>query len=850
MDPQRVPSKPRRQWGSDRRVDPLPAVAPPASDRLIAFGRVGIVTTVLAWAAYLISTVITHFVNRGFDGMRLTSETAGYVAITSLLALSALSYLIARQGALYRSRAHRRVPRAVIDEAFDTTMPTMSVLVPSYREEVTTVRQTLLSAALQEYPSMRIVLLLDDPPYPNSAEHTASLAATRKLAADLMGWLREPRERFTAALEDFENTETTGSKSARAQILSLAGEYTWAADWLRDRAEQETITDHVDRFFADRVLGVLSADFAEVSAALGAAAAENAIIPRARLRQLYRRLAWTFTSEITWFERKLYASLSHEANKAMNLNSYIGLMGRSVLPLSTPAGRVLEPSTEPGSIVIPDADFLLTLDADSILLPEYCLRLVHVMMQPENARLAVVQTPYSAFPGSSTRMERLAGATTDLQHIVHQGMSYYGATFWVGANAVIRKRALDDIVQLEHQGGYEIRRYIMDRTVIEDTESSLDLAVHGWGLLNYPERLSYSATPPDFGSLSIQRRRWANGGLLILPKLWLERRTQIKRGQTPSTLQTLMRVNYLASTCWSSIALVFLLAYPFDSQLLSPLVIMAAIPYFMAMSSDLKRCGYKRADIFRIYGFNLILLPVNLAGVIKSVQQAITARRIPFARTPKVSNRTATPFLFALSPFLIIGFSVLTAWRDINRGFWGNAAFAIFNAVTATYAVTALMGVRNALVDVVLGLVERLYSTGKRAPAPVVRRRRQVSEPVLDLPKPGWQDVLYRGAAATATGQHVSDATGQFRIVAAPAEPPTRHDRRASDRLARAEGPGRGRRASDRADETVAPIRRDRRATDAAADVVPVGVPVGVSAGGSSSEEPEPVAAATGSSDG
>ncbi len=152
------------------------------------------------------------------------------------------------------------------------------------------------------------------------------------------------------------------------------------------------------------------------------------------------------------------------------------------------------------------------------------------MTQPESARLAVIQTPYSAFPGSATRMERLSGATTDLQHIVHQGMSYYGSTFWVGANAVIRKRALDDIVQVEHQGGFEIRRYVMDRTVIEDTESSLDLAVHGWRLLNYPERLSYSATPPDFGSLSIQRRRWANGGLLILPKLWELRRARIASG--------------------------------------------------------------------------------------------------------------------------------------------------------------------------------------------------------------------------------------------------------------------------------------------------------------------------------
>ena len=118
-----------------------------------------------------------------------------------------------------------------------------------------------------------------------------------------------------------------------------------------------------------------------------------------------------------------------------------------------------------------------------------------------------------------------------------------------------------------------------------------------------------------------------------------------------------------------------LLVYPFNSRLLSPLVLLAAMPYFTAMSSDLKRCGYKRMDIFRIYGFNLILLPVNLAGVVKSIQQAITGRRIPFARTPKVANRTATPLLFAFSPFLIIGWSVLTAWRGVANEFWGNAFF-------------------------------------------------------------------------------------------------------------------------------------------------------------------------------
>src|SRR6202035_262223 len=230
-------------------------------------------------------------------------------------------------------------------------------------------------------------------------------------------------------------------------------------------------------------------------------------------------------------QRKRYVSLSHEPNKAMNLNSYIGLMGRNYNELHTVSGTALVASESATSdLSVPDPDYVLTLDADSVLLPEYCLRLVYLMEQSQYQNVAVAQTPYSAFPGSATRLERIAGATTDIQHIVHQGMTYYGATFWVGANAVIRKKALDQIADVSYIGDYEVKQYIKDRTLIEDTESTIDMGLHGWRLYNYPERLSYSATPPDFGSLCIQRRRWANGGLLILARLHRVSRLRKQKG--------------------------------------------------------------------------------------------------------------------------------------------------------------------------------------------------------------------------------------------------------------------------------------------------------------------------------
>jgi cellulose synthase/poly-beta-1,6-N-acetylglucosamine synthase-like glycosyltransferase len=291
-------------------------------------------------------------------------------------------------------------------------------------------------------------------------------------------------------------------------------------------------------------------------------------------------------------------------------------------------------------------------------------------------------------------------------------------------------------VEVETVGGFEVRRYVQDRTVIEDTESSLDLVSHGWGLVNYPERLSYSATPPDFGALVVQRRRWANGGLLILPKLFQEYRRRRRHGEPAGVPEMLLRLNYMASIAWASFGLVFLLAYPYDSRLLSPVVLGAALPYFLAMASDLHAAGYKRTDVLRIYAFNLILLPVNLAGVLKSLEQALTGTKIPFARTPKVRNRTAAPALYVIAPMAIVAFSIFTAVRDERLANWANAAFAGFNAVLALYAIVAFIGVGAGLSDVARGAVGLLYVEGPS--------RRQ--EPAPSTGPLDWRAMLYHGS--------------------------------------------------------------------------------------------------------
>lgn len=91
-----------------------------------------------------------------------------------------------------------------------------------------------------------------------------------------------------------------------------------------------------------------------------------------------------------------------------------------------------------------------------------------------------VQTPDSAFPGAAGAVERIARAKTDTQYLIQQGFTGYNATHWVGANALARRSALDAIVEFEVERGFAIRRYIQDRTVIEDSESTIDLVSKGW----------------------------------------------------------------------------------------------------------------------------------------------------------------------------------------------------------------------------------------------------------------------------------------------------------------------------------------------------------------------------------
>jgi cellulose synthase (UDP-forming) len=494
-----------RCLGDDRRGLLKPG-APQKVRREIFYTRVSIALTVAV--ATVIGVVLSRILVWRFQSSHdwFLLQDAFFVLVVYAFIYGSLLHQFSRLGYFKRLRSHRPAERCEVEAFFDMDRaPSLAVLVPSYREELRVVRQTLISSALLEYPNRRVVLLIDDPPHPDEPEAAAELEAMRRLPLEVQAMLTPLHARYLGELRGFERRRAKGGVNVGNEIARLARLYIDASIWLEDRARRCDVNDHTDALFVERILREPADEHrARASELIGWEKVSDPVVAEQRLLHEYRRLAALFAVRLSVFERKRFTNLSHAPNKAMNLNSYISLLGKSFRALIRPDGlHIEECERRLGRLHFPQADYLITLDADSLLMNSYAARLIQIMEQPGNERIAVAQTPYSAVPGKRSLIERTAGAFTDIQYIVHQGYCHHGAAFWVGANALLRRTALEDICVEAEERGFAVRKYIQDRTVIEDTESSLDLVSRGWRIFNYLERLAYSATPPDFGSLIV-----------------------------------------------------------------------------------------------------------------------------------------------------------------------------------------------------------------------------------------------------------------------------------------------------------------------------------------------------------
>jgi cellulose synthase (UDP-forming) len=226
-------------------------------------------------------------------------------------------------------------------------------------------------------------------------------------------------------------------------------------------------------------------------------------------------------------------------------------------------------------------------------------------------------------------------------------------------------------------------------------------------LRNYPERLAYSATPPDFGSLLIQRRRWANGGLIVMPKLI---RHLVRTPRLDKVVEGFFRCHYLGSIAIVNLGLLIMMAFPFGSGTESLWLPFTALPYFFLYARDLAQAGYRKLDFAHIYALNLLLIPINLGGVFKSIEQAITRKKIPFGRTPKVLGRTAAPALYLLAEHALLVWWAIVCVQDIGQHRWAHAAFTAINSAFLAFAIVRYIG-WTAVVEDLHAELRRLFAS-------------------------------------------------------------------------------------------------------------------------------------------
>jgi cellulose synthase (UDP-forming) len=663
------------------------AVASWIAEQRRTIGSTGIKLAIASSIAMFAGFAAYHF-----GTLRMTgSDIIFYYAMLVMLLYCSLAYQFNRFGASRRREELQHLSAAEIPWRAEAEAPSVSILIPTYREERRVLIATVLSAALAEYANRRVVVLVDDSP----ADKTG-LKSTLSAIAEVSGWLREQGDRRRAEHAAWLARKTAGTFDPAGEARRLADGYRDTVNWLNGlavRLEAETSDDflHVDGFVVERIVRDVAARYRGRAERLAAAD-----LTLAEADAEHARLALLVCDDVTHFQRKSFANLSHAPNKAMNLNAYIGLMGGRYVRVHRNGMTSLEPAI--GSEIdvdVPRPDYVLTLDADSVILNQYVATLVDIL--EADPRAGVAQTPYLTFPNGDAPVERIAGATTDIQYLVHQGSSWFDAAFWVGANALIRFSALEAIAKTRVDDGKTVRIFIQDKTVIEDTGSTIDLLQQGWRVQNHFVPLAYSATPADFGALAIQRKRWANGGLIILPDLVRQYlRSPDRLNRFP---ELVLRTHYLLSPVVGNVAVFMLMIWAGAEArgiLWTPVIM---LPYFALYMLDLRRLGYKAGDLFGVCALNLMLLPVNFAGILASILQMVTGRKGSFVRTPKVSKRTYVPPYALLFNLGVLMLMLAYATKAVMYGEYSGAVIPIVNILLYSYGLIRFVGILDSLGD-------------------------------------------------------------------------------------------------------------------------------------------------------
>jgi cellulose synthase (UDP-forming) len=180
-------------------------------------------------------------------------EAVVFFALVLGLLYGGLVYQLSRYGYWRRRDWHSRFPTMPALVGLPTAVPSVAILIPSYREEIHILRQTILSAALAEHANRHLVVLLDDPPV-GTPRQLAALDAARRMIRDLDAAFAE----YAGQIEE-RVARWRRLNDPLHRMRAIAREYETIADWLDEWAAEAEAGSrlalaHSDRLFVEKIL--------------------------------------------------------------------------------------------------------------------------------------------------------------------------------------------------------------------------------------------------------------------------------------------------------------------------------------------------------------------------------------------------------------------------------------------------------------------------------------------------------------------------------------------------------------------------------------------------------------------
>jgi cellulose synthase (UDP-forming) len=307
-------------------------------------------------------------------------------------------------------------------------------------------------------------------------------------------------------------------------------------------------------------------------------------------------------------------------------------------------------------------DFIVTLDADHVPMPDLIEQLIGFFASPDVAVVQTTQDFYNldSFQHLTHWQKQRAWQQQELFFsVIQPGKDGYNATFYCGSPAMLRRKALEDV------GGFATE------SITEDMHTGLRLQKKGWKVLYYNRTVARGLAPQTYRGFATQWQRWGCGAMQVL------------RGENPLFGRGLsfgQRLSYFASFYfyWMSYQKFIYIATPIFCLLsgIYPLVAaprvfaMYFIPYFLLniMATASLQGGLR--GFWLSEEFNIIKMPVlmkTIAGLFR--------REAAFKVTPKAQDSAANWTEIWVQTLLLLGVVAaicVGAWklRLAPRGFF------------------------------------------------------------------------------------------------------------------------------------------------------------------------------------